>query len=180
MFVCRNCREAIVAKFRAPAPGVNPMSCTGDPRRDGFALLAVHPPPVQLEAPPHVPPDLGNEYVEGLEVLRGRNFKSAGMMFRRVLEIATKSLAPDKKKLKLNRRIAHLAKEGKITAELRGLADRIRWDGNEANHEEEFDENKVAQLKEFTYLFLLYTFSLPKLVELAKGKATEDEGIPDP
>ena len=88
--------------------------------------------------------------------------------------MATKSLAPDKKKMKLHQRIAHLEKEGKITAELRGLADCIRDDGNEATHEEEFDETKTAQLREFTRLFLLYTFSLPKFVELAKNKATDD------
>ena len=94
------------------------------------------------------------------------------MMFRRVLDIATKSLAPDKKDGTLYNRIVHLEKSGKITPELRDLADRIRLDGNEAVHEENFDVTKVTQLQEFTYLFLLYTFSLPKLVELAQDKTT--------
>ena len=101
-------------------------------------------------------------------------------MFRRVLDIATKSLAPEKKDVTLYNRIVHLEKTGKITPELRGLADQIRLDGNEAVHEENFDETKVAQLKEFTHLFLLYTFTLPKLVEMAKGEATENEGVPNP
>lgn len=179
LFVCRNCQEAIVVKFMSYGYP-DPMECRGDPRTDGHKLLAVYPSPSRLEAPPHVPPNLSDEYVEGLTVLRGRNFKSAGMMFRRVLDIATKCLAPEKKDVRLYDRIAHLEEEGKITPELRGLADRIRLDGNEAVHEEEFDETKVAQLKQFTYLFLYYTFTLPKLVELAQGEATENEGVPNP
>ena len=177
LFVCRNCHDAIVAKFVVSGRS-DPQKSHGDPRTNGHTLLDVYPSPTLLEAPPHVPPNLSDEYVEGLNVLRGRNFKSAGMMFRRVLEIATKGLAPEKKDVRLYDRIVHLGEGGKITPELRGLADRIRLDGNEANHEEEFDETKVAQLKEFTYLFLLYTFTLPKLVELAQDKAPDESKAP--
>ena len=180
LFVCRNCEDGIVAKFYTNSTLSDPKDFPGDPRAAGFTLVAVHPSPTQPEAPPHVSSDLAEDYVEGLDNLRGKRFKSAGMMFRRVLDMATKSLAPEKKDLKLYRRIVHLEKEGKITAELRGLADRIRMDGNDANHEEEFDDTKVAQLQEFTHLFLFYTFSLPKLVELAQEKAPENEGVTDP
>ena len=100
-------------------------------------------------------------------------------MFRRVLDMATKRLATEKTDGLYNR-IVHLKETRKITPELWGLADSIRLDGNEAVHEENFDETKVAQLKEFTYLFLLYTFTLPKLVEMAKGETTENEGVPNP
>ena len=180
LFVCRNCEEGVVAKFQTQSTSSDPQNCNGDPRAAGFMLVNVHPSPAQLEAPRHVSSELAEDYIEGLKNLRDRRFKSAGMMFRRVLDIATKSLAPDKKDVSLYRRIVHLEKEGKITAELRGLADRIRLDGNEANHEEEFDGTKVTQLKEFTYLFLLYSFSLPKLVELAQANATQNKGVPNP
>ena len=179
LFVCRNCREGIVAKFSTARTTSSPKDCSGDPRNAGFNLDAVHPSPIQLEAPAHVPSDLAKEYVEGLENLRENKLTSAGMMFRRVLDIATKSLAPDKKDGTLYNRIVHLEKSGKITPELRDLADRIRLDGNEAVHEENFDVTKVTQLQEFTYLFLLYTFSLPKLVELAQDKTTDKEA-PNP
>lgn len=94
--------------------------------------------------------------------------------------MATKSLAPEKKDAKLYQRIVHLADKGKITRQLRGLADRIRLDGNEANHEENFDETKVDQLKEFTYLFLLYAFSLPELVKQAQDKADRNKATSTP
>ena len=169
LFTCRKCREGIVAKFAANSHA-DPSNCGGDPRDDGYQLMAVYPSPTRLEAPDHVPPDLTKDYIEGLDSLRSVKLTSAGMMFRRVLDIATKRLAPEQNDGTLYNRILYLEKTGKITPELRGLADRIRLDGNEAVHEENFDETKVAQLKEFTHLFLLYTFTLPQLVAQAKGE----------
>ncbi len=175
LFLCHNCEKGIVARLSG-ARGQDFNGCRGNPLQNGYRLLAVHPSPTRLEAPPHVPEKLRDEYVEGLRVLRGKNFKSAGMMFRRVLEMATKSLSSDEKEKTLYERIAHLENTGKITAGLRGLADCIRDDGNEATHEEEYDERKTGQLQEFTRLFLIYTFSLPRFVELAQqGEATESE-----
>ncbi len=77
-------------------------------------------------------------------------------------------------------RIVYLEKAGKITPELRGLADRIRLDGNEAVHGENFDKTKVAQLSDFTNLFLVYTFSLPKRVQLAKDASTTNKKSSNP
>lgn len=66
LFVCRNCEEGIVVTFLSPQPGLSPGACHGDPRTDEFTVMAIHPPPAELGAPPHVPSDLADEYVEGL------------------------------------------------------------------------------------------------------------------
>ena len=178
LFVCRNCEEGVVAKFQTQSTSSDPQNCNGDPRAAGFMLVNVHPSPAQLEAPRHVSSELAEDYIEGLKNLRDRQ--------ERRDDVQTSPRHRDKEPRPRQKRCEPLSpdrpsgKEGKITAELRGLADRIRLDGNEANHEEEFDGTKVTQLKEFTYLFLLYSFSLPKLVELAQANATQNKGVPNP
>ena len=148
------------------------MRCSGDPRDGHYHLDSVYPRPNVPSAPEHVPDDLAGHYVEALYNLQSKRFTSAGMMFRKVLEMATKRLAPatekGTQKQSLKQRIGKLEEAGKITHELRELADCIRDDGNEAAHEEDFDDETASRLQVFTYLFLTYTFTLPESVRIAQ------------
>ncbi len=170
--VCRKCDKGIVVIFsQGPDPLSDPGSCNGDPKDHGFAVSNIFPSPQKLEAPYAVPEGIADNYKEAESNFARKNFESAGMMFRRVLDRATQRLAPDHKDKKLYERIEWLAKEHKITPELHELAHFIRDDGNAANHEDqEFTEASAKQMKDFTCLFLMYTFTLPQYVVEARGK----------
>ena len=118
LFVCRHCHGGMVVRFFAVDEDSDPGDCIGDPRSDGFRINAVHPSPARLEAPAHVSSVVARNFVEGLENLHSKRFTSAAMMFRRVLEMATRTLDPENKDATLRRRIADLKERGKITAEL--------------------------------------------------------------
>ena len=157
--------------FSQSASRVDPMSCNGDPTDFGFGVIAIYPASQEIEVPYSVPDGLADNYREGENNFARKNFTSAGMMFRRVLDRATKRLASSQEGKKLYHRIEWLANEHKITPELKDLAHFIRDDGNDASHEdEEFTEASARRMKDFTRLFLMYTFTLPQLVEDACRK----------
>ena len=171
-FVCRKCRKGIVVELKpdyANAP--NPHEIDGDPQDNWYSVDNIYPAPQKIEAPYAVPDGIADNYREGENNFARENFASAGMMFRRVLDRATKRLAPSQKGKRLYERIEWLANQHKITEELKELAHFIRDDGNDASHEDkEFTEDSARQMKDFTYLFLMYTFTLPQLVEDARIK----------
>ena len=171
LFVCRKCENGIVVVFSPNAIGSTPQGYNGDPRDNGFEVRNIYPASQEIEAPDALPEDIESDYKEAEDSFARKKFTSAGMMFRRVLDIATKRLAPGHEGKKLYNRIEWLAGEYKITPELHELAHFIRDDGNTANHEDKkFSEADARQMKDFTRLFLMYTFTLPKLVEDARRK----------
>ncbi len=179
LFVCRKCSVGIVVIFSQGYTGYDPGRCDGDPRDYGFAVKYIFPELKEPTAPDAVPEDIAGNYREAENNFARKNFESAGMMYRRILDRATKRLAPSQKSKTLYNRIEWLAKEHKITQELHALAHFLRDDGNEANHEDKaFTEESASQMKKFTHLFLLYTFTLPKYVEEAgeKDEPTNEQG----
>ena len=102
------------------------------------------------------------------------------MMFRRVLQRATSSLAPkgtDFRNMRLVARIDALEEKRSITPAMKAWAHNIRVEGNDATHEEdeEFSEQRARGMKDFTELFLIYAFTLPARIE-ASNKASGSEG----
>ena len=171
LFVCRKCKKGIVVVFYDSRRGKSPLECQGDPQDYEFMVSEIFPAPLKIEAPYAVPEGIAGNYIEAENNFARKHFESAGMMFRRVLDRATQRLAPDHKDKKLYERIEWLAQQHKITPELHALAHFIRDDGNAANHEdEEFSEASAKQMKDFTHLFLMYTFTLPKYVAEAGEK----------
>ena len=92
------------------------------------------------------------------------------MLFRKTLEA---SLATDDD-LPLIRRIVRAAKNREITPAMEEWAHHIRTIGNAAAHDiDDFTHQEIAELREFTRLFLMYLFSLPNMLKSAKGRNTE-------
>ena len=200
-FMCRKCREGVVAKLRSKANDAadKPSACDGDPLDQGFELLEVHPKPPPRDTPKHLPEEIAVHYREAVDTLRHRNFIAAGMVFRKVLQLATTALATDvkratdvkdegsktesladwfrRKKLNLGPRVDALADQHLITSAMRDWADQIRIDGNEATHGEEkpFTQTDSEQMKAFTEVFLMYAFTLPESVKLARGTSTNTD-----
>ncbi|MCY4376478.1 MAG: DUF4145 domain-containing protein [Spirochaetaceae bacterium] len=178
-FVCRRCQEGVVLKARGlPYPNhrEKPSSCSDELISAGFEPIEFHPKPADLKAPEHVPAAIARNYIEATDNLRRRVYTSAAMMFRKVLERATREMAPEDKKAKFRRmrlepRIDALADDGALTDGMRDWAHLIRLDGNEAVHDEDADEATATQLQAFTELFLIYAFTLPERVTKHGGKA---------
>ena len=86
------------------------------------------------------------------------------------MESATFELTSKAKGKKLKARLKILREENKITEAMWDWADFIRDSGNEATHEQErYDMNSATQIGNFTRMFLIYAFTLPKQVEMSRG-----------
>ena len=164
---CRKCQEGVIVKLGIDTGNsIDPRQASGDPRDGYFSELSVHPSPHQTDAPTHVPKQIAREFEEALDNLQRNNWTSAGMMFRRVLQRATSSLAPkgtDFTKMRLVERIDALEEKRSITPAMKAWAHNIRLEGNDATHDEaeEFSEQRARGMKDFTELLLIYAFSLP-------------------
>ena len=177
LFMCRKCQGGIVVKLRLPAHiprQQKPSGCTGDPRDDGFDMLAMYPKPQPVAAPQYVPDDIAGNFVEAVDNLRRGSFTSAGMMFRRVLEQATLEIGPGLERQKLVKRIDTLAEQHNLTPAMKDWAHIIRLEGNDAAHEDQFEKGDAEQMHWFTELFLIYVYSLPARVKKYRAQVKGD------
>ena len=179
LFVCRRCTEGVVAQletFRDTPPSAHDVVLT----TAEFQLMKVDPKPQPISVPEHLPEHIARDYKEAADSLRRRSFTLAGMGFRKVLLRATTALAAASteitftKRETLQSRIDTLAHHHLITPAMCEWAHQIRDDGNDANHEEDvvFEQSDAEQMQAFTELFLIYAFTLPERVKLARGTST--------
>ena len=176
---CRKCQEGVVVKLASTHYKFSPSNCVGDPCDEGFFIVGMHPMSQTTGVPEHVPEDIAKDFGEAMDNVRRKNWTSAGMMFRKVLQRATRGLAPegvDFTRMKLVQRIDALNEKRLITPAMKDWAHAIRLDGNEATHEEdeEFSDHKGSEMKDFTEVFLLYAFTLPTRV--AAHRRQEEHG----
>ena len=93
------------------------------------------------------------------------------MMFRRALEAGMKNKFPDINGT-LYERIKTAAEQHKLTPDLAAWSHEIRLGGNDAAHDEEpFKKEEAERLSTFTRLVLLYLFTLPGMLDEARGGA---------
>ena len=153
LLACGFCGRAALGIFSGPDRGRI---------LDARFLVDIHPQP---DMPPkHLPDQVSQRYSEAVSIV-GTAPEAAGMMFRKTLEIALKTIRPDDTG-SLKTRIDLAAKAGAITTDLAEWAHRIRLDGNDAAHEEDpFSPDEVNALHRFTELVLMYLFSLPGMLE---------------
>ena len=181
VFTCSNCRKCIVLELTHDSEVVNPHQSEGTPFDDGFRERTRYPKPESVSVPEHTPKDIAKDFSEAADSLQRQNFTSAGMMFRKVLQRSTTRLATGQEDLdltgvRLEKRLGKLAENHLITPAMKEWADIIRAGGNDATHEEDevFSEDEALAVKEFTEVFLLYAFTLPKRVELATQEVEPD------
>ncbi len=173
-FECNNCGMGVVCEVQSMVID-EPSKLSGDIKSNKFYIVhSINPQEIQHEIPDYLPPQVLNAFKEGVINLP-QSPNAAGAMFRRSLEIGLKLLDPKSSEFKLLNRIDRLASEGKITNAIKEWSHQIRLDGNDALHEiEELTNDDAEQLHLFTKYSLLYLFTLPKQVELAKSKRDLD------
>ena len=182
LFVCRRCQQGVVVRVQAHPGHTRAPSKFDTNLVSAFAVLEVHPKLEKINPPDHVPRPIAQNYREAIDGVRRQNYTSAAFVFRKILDRATRDLAPEGAveefgKMPLFQRINALADHRQLTPAMRDWAHQIRLEGNEAVHDEDADAGTAAQLQAFTEMFLIYAFTLPERVRQSRSKAAvEGEG----
>jgi hypothetical protein len=146
---CGVCGNGVVAKYSGVSvPNWISGLGVGDSR-----LIEVWPKRAQIEAPQHLPSNVTNYYLQGVENLSRKNFDAAGTMFGKALDAGLRKLHPEGKGT-LERRIDNLPDTIGIAPAMKEWAHEIRRLRNDAAHEEEpFLLDEARALQSFTELF---------------------------
>jgi hypothetical protein len=178
---CGNCKQQIVAKFYykgsghghglVKAGGTNPLEAT-------YILNDWAPRAQEPRIAAHIHDDIFRPLLEAEKAFSMGLYSAAGACYRKSIERAVKKLFPSGTGT-LNKRIRELEKQGLLPNTMIDLLDQIRIFGNSTLHEDETDPSKedCAAARDFSDLFLTYTFTLPaKIVETkstAQGNSLE-------
>jgi len=178
-FSCNRCNEVLCVSFMHPPKGAGWITSTntGDfdavARASNSTVICEYPEKEALEAPESISDAVRRAFVQGLDNARRGHTDAAASMFRKAIDVATRELDPSTAGKLLAARINLLASNGKLTEDLKDWAHLIRLDGNQGAHDdEELTHAEIDQLKDFTRLFLIYTFTLPAQV-LARKLAAQ-------
>ncbi|EKF9854065.1 TPA: DUF4145 domain-containing protein [Vibrio cholerae] len=168
--MCSGCNSGLfveVQHFWGPTP--DQIMGNIDSNSEACKILATYPEPEESEAPEHVPSNIAAFYIQAENSLKQNSYDASAMMSRKVLEVATKTLDPDGCG-NLYQRIEKLYGDNQITSSLKEWAHIIRTDGNEAAHEvEPVSAAHAQELLDFCELFLMYTFTMPKMIKIKQN-----------
>ncbi|WP_232829676.1 DUF4145 domain-containing protein [Rahnella sp. NRRL B-41462] len=140
------------------------------PQSQKFRLVDYFPKARSHTAPDDCPERAAKFFIEAKENLHKGNFETSVMLCRKVLDIATREILGDEsKKEQLSQRISMLHGKGLITEQMKEWAHIVRIDSNGAVHsDEEFTKDDAEEMIGFTEVFLIYSFTLPAMVEANK------------
>jgi hypothetical protein len=170
-FSCPSCRKPSAAQINADLHGKQSVEITqlegSWPRslRDGgYLLKEMYPQPISTAAPESVPDNVRRNFVQAEEARVRKHRETAGMAYRRTLELALKDIAPELKGT-LEKRIDKLAEQSRLTPDLAEWAHSVRELGNEATHDApEPSAEDVIDLASFTKVVLEYLYTMPAKV----------------
>lgn len=135
-----------------------------------YTLLKVHPEYDAVAKVSSLPPNVLRSFEEAEKAYGAGLFSSAGGMYRKTIERALKAEWPDLSG-RLATKIKKLGKDKVLPSQLIDLLNVIRFLGNDSMHEDDDPtKEEVAAAKEFTNLFLTYTFQMPSKVATALKK----------
>lgn len=171
LLICGHCNEAVIREYRSQH---SPINLSGDMSQHAFFGMQ-WPEPQEGSAPRDTPDSVARFFEQGTSSLESGNYDAAGMVFRKALEVATKSLDETLSGKKLVQRIDLLKERGVITADLAQWAHEIRLGGNDAAHDDEpFSVQDCEDLKNFIEAFLRYVFTLPSAVRRRSSKSAQE------
>lgn len=178
-FSCRSCLQAGIAVVLMIKPGgLMPLAKAKQnnnynvivPGSGDYQLIDVFPKAISHAAPENTPARVAEAFIEAKDNLSRSRFDTSVMLCRKVLDIATRMLLGNESKDEtLVKRIAMLHAKGLITDQMKDWAHIVRIDSNGAVHsDEEFSQNDASEIISFTEVFLLYSFTLPEMVNNKK------------
>jgi len=184
--VCRNCKEATIFvlsqnidsdKSYVHEKGL--MGIKGSVNNymniEGFISLKDT---VSTLPPEHLPGNIEAAFKEGATCMSVLCFNSAGTIFRLCIDLATRSMLPDKDTQGLNAstrrflglRLPWLFNNKLLPEDLRELSSCIKDDGNDGAHEGNLNKEDAEDLLDFTYAILERIYSERERLRLAKER----------
>lgn len=178
-YTCAACGKSILLSINADTEDRFTARYSGNARLEdavGIWILDSWPKFPQPDVPEHLPGRVAELFLEAEQNIADKRLDSASANLRKCLELALSDLTPDVEAFRLHGRIKKLHELGVITDSLKDWADNVKELGNDGVHS--FDkpsEDDVQQMCLLTKYLLIYLFTLPRKVELAKHG---DEQIP--
>ncbi|MHB1933648.1 MAG: DUF4145 domain-containing protein [Leptospirillum sp.] len=174
-FKCVRCQFGIFAVAKPYHGSLRPSQGSGDIGvTPAFRVFETYPKIFEPTVPQFLPDNIGLFYREALDNEVRENWNSCGSMCRKVLDVATKDLGADPKD-RMFIRLDKLVELGKVTPDLKKWGQAIWKDGNDASHDSDpFTEKEAHQIRSFTELFLMYVYTLPKMLDERKTATQSD------
>ncbi|MCG7388710.1 DUF4145 domain-containing protein [Pantoea sp. ACRSB] len=183
-FFCRSCEQAGICVVRSRRAGIpKPLSKSKEngfvnvviPGHADYELNQIYPSPQHHSAPDNTPKRAAEFFIESKDNLQRQRYDTAVMICRKVLDIATRQLLGDKSNREtLVQRITMLHAQNLITEQMKDWAHIVRIDSNGAVHSDEiFTKEEAEEIIGFTEVFLIYSFTLPAMVEAKKVSETQ-------
>jgi hypothetical protein len=140
----------------------------------------------QMTTPPpkHLPPAIEAAFKEGAACMAIECFNAGATMFRLCLDLASRPLLPEpsnaavpqptsSQRRNLGPRLTWLFDNGKLPADLRGLASAVKDEGNDGAHAGSLTKADAEDLLDFTVAFLERQFTEPKKLQLVEQRRSQ-------
>ncbi|MDH4541072.1 MULTISPECIES: DUF4145 domain-containing protein [Sulfitobacter] len=169
---CPVCSKGIVLYFRrdgGQGANVAHQQSTKD-FFDCYTIIDSAPKPPNRDVVGNLPGKIAGVFDEAEANFADGRHMSAATMYRKSIELTLKDLNPEGKGM-LNARIRALQKEEAVPDTLIKLLDTVKFLGNEGAHDDEPPSPEdVERGRDFTRLFLVYSYELPARVKAALAK----------
>lgn len=172
--VCGACNRPIAFELDAAVEGFSldragPRIPTDDSAQ--VVRFVAYPQPTPDDFPAHLPVSVGASFREALAAFdTGVAPTLAVMGFRRALDLAVKDKFPEGVGL-LGVRLRKMAEKHVVPTALADWMEHLKDLGNGAAHDPEvFSRGDAAALRELTRYVLLYLYTLPEQVRIARGQ----------
>lgn len=180
-FKCRSCQKVGIIAVNIHGHSKMPFYAASNSSYDvvipsssnEYEIVEIIPETKSPSAPENTPPRAAKFFVESKDDFQRGKYETCVMNCRKVIDIATKALmGEDAKDEKLSQRISMLSAKGKITEDMKDWAHIVRIDSNGAVHsDEEFTKEEAEQILGFTEVFLMYSFTLPAMIEKRRSES---------
>jgi len=145
----------------------NAAGRSGETFFDNFRILSSAPSVPPVEVVDNLPRQIQQAFSEAEANFADGRLMSSAIMFRKTVELTVRDLNPEGKGM-LNARIRALQKAEAVPDTLIKLLDTVKFLGNEGAHDEEAPSiDDVERGRDFTRLFLVYSYELPARIASA-------------
>lgn len=161
---CPACNQCVLCKVISSSAldycASNAGEITKMPR---VQVVTTYPKSVSPDTPEHVPEDIGRMFSRACAAIARNEAETAGMLLRKALDGALTRKFPHCGDGMLGQKLQRLKPNEDLPVEMVEWAKEIKNYGNAAAHElEEPPIAEVIGLRDFTELFLEYTYTLPE------------------
>lgn len=172
-YSCPACRKPISARVRRNAGKYAPFSAIASTSNSlnetGYEVVNIWPKLQEIDAPGSLPESVERSFKQAEEARARDHRESAGMSYRRSIELALKDIGPETSGT-FYQRINTLAGHGKLTPALAEWAHSVRELGNEAAHDgDEPSKSDTDDLGAFSRVLLEYLYTMPAKVRRAEA-----------